>query len=155
MVGFSEGTTSAFYAQSYLKNKVSLLVALGPVTAMKNVEFTMIADKNIFQMLLDTVKTVSAFEFFGKDHSKCSQQRETGVVNTLLESTCSLFNLDCENLSKEMYPARDAPYINSDRYDEYFGGVQGTSESGTSLKNVKHLGQCMISGKFQRYDYGL
>ncbi|RNA38290.1 lysosomal acid lipase cholesteryl ester hydrolase-like [Brachionus plicatilis] len=145
-VGHSQGTLiglAEFGANLALAEKIKLFVALGPVSTVKHIKSPI---RYIANMGTYSNQNVW-FKLFGRRDFLPSSNK----MNWLADKLCNLKVTDrifCANLLFLL--CGPSKYMNQSRIAVYF-----THEpAGTSVKNLAHFGQAVISGKFQMYDYG-
>lgn len=145
-VGHSQGTLigfAEFGANKELAAKIKLFIALGPVSTVKYIKSPI---RYIANMGVYSNQNVW-FKLFGKKDFLPSSTK----MDWLADKLCNLKITDrifCANIlfllcgpSKYMNNSRIAVYTTHD-------------PAGTSVKNLAHFSQAVISGKFQMYDYG-
>jgi lysosomal acid lipase/cholesteryl ester hydrolase len=133
-----------FYALShnedYFANKVSLFIALGPVTQMNDASSDL-----IYFIAKNDAWIIETCEIFGIYDMFPANWITTGAMRLICGVIPELCNFGAYLICDE-----DASLDTQDRLDDYMGHFP----SGTSLKCLDHYGQIMTAGKFQRYDYG-
>lgn len=143
-VGHSQGSTNYFVMGSLrpeYNDKVRLAVMLGPVAWMKNFE------NPVARLLAQNHIAIKAFidnaglnEIFGREH----------LVHFVVEYLCVLAPNFCDfglslttGYKQGTIPLKDISVAMAHLF------------SGTSIKNLAHFAQLVLSGNFQRYDEGV
>ena len=130
-----------FYAlsenESYFADKVSLYVALAPITKITNEESTAIRWASMNYDLLDhTIKTLGMYEMLGSNWLVDTVTRE---FCTILEEFCNLL----QKLFDNKHPDTDDP----DRFAVYMGH----SPNGTPAQSLMLYAQNMREDRYQVY----
>ncbi|XP_034994244.1 lysosomal acid lipase/cholesteryl ester hydrolase-like [Zootoca vivipara] len=142
-IGHSQGTTMAFIAFSTnpkLAAKIKLYIALGPVATVKHARTPLAKLSLLHEVQIKAMFGMKEFlpkTFFGSSIAAefCSRNLLAPICGNLLFILCG-FNEKNLNLSRVDVYAAQAP-------------------SGTSVQNMIHWKQSVLSGKLQAYDYGL
>mgnify|MGYP000994477599 CR=1 FL=1 len=141
-VGHSQGTTQMFAALSdqnptVLKH-VRKVATLGPVAYLTNMRTTLLRVllKSPIIAVAQTLGLTSMFEY-------------NWATSKLGAYMCAYFPIKCK---LESYLTRGdvVDYDNIERYIVH----DGHYPAGTSLRNLAHWRQILVSGKFQKYDHG-
>ena len=141
-VGHSQGTMMAFAGLSMdksLAEKVEVFFALAPVAKIGNTE-SPIKYLAYFTPLLKVM-----FGEFGVREFMPS----TKLVKWLAEKICPEDTDACDNILF-LLSGYDISNLNKTRVPVYFTHTP----AGTSVQNILHYGQQVLSGKFQSYDFG-
>ena len=127
--------------QPYYSTKVKPFIALAPVCYVQH-------QKTIFKLLVE----IPGFEWTlrqmgGKLNNDSFFIK---IMDSFTSSTCpSLDKKSCESFLYSISGYNMAE-INASRVDVY----QGQGWSGTSLWNIVHIGQNIVKGGFNKFDYG-
>lgn len=145
-IGHSQGTLIAFSqlgTNPKLAAKIKLFLAMGPVSNVAHI-------KSPIRYLADLGAPTTQklwYTLFGKRDFMPS----SSIIEWLADHVCNHKSGDkliCENaLFVLCGPSR---YLNETRVSVY----ETHSPAGTSVKNLAHFSQMVISGKFQMYDFG-
>lgn len=145
-VGHSQGTLIAFSqlgTNERLASKIKLFIAMGPVSNVAHI-------KSPIRYLADLGAATTQklwYTLFGKREFLPS----SSTIEWLADHVCNHKSGDkliCENVLFVLCgPSR---YLNESRVPVY----ETHSPAGTSVKNLAHFSQMVISGKFQMYDFG-
>jgi len=143
-IAHSQGTTQMFYGlshnEAYLAERVSVFVALGPVTNLYNCKSSLIQFFANFQNLIaDTAGLLGFYEFFP------ANWLTTGFMRLF----CGTIPQICE-FGLFLISDEDPALNDQDRTPVFLGHFP----SGTSLRSLEHYAQILTSNKFQRMDYG-
>jgi len=143
-IGHSQGTTQMFYAlatnEIYLKNRVNLFVALGPVTKLTHCKSALIQLFATFKVLLvDTCDLLGIYEFFP------ANWLTTGAMKLL----CGTIPALCE-LGDYLIADEDITLDDESRLQVYMGHFP----SGTSLRSLDHYGDILNHDRFEMYNFG-
>ena len=137
-IGHSLGTTSMFSAiaknPDYWKDKVSLFVALNPLSMFPHTEahFFHLA-RHLYDRIVATANLLGMYEVGGSANWFTEAAKTLGVLNPeLLKAFASLFLYNHPEFDDE---SRTAVYV-------------GHSPNGASIKTIKHLAQNMIEARF-------
>ena len=143
-MGHSQGSTDYFVTNSLrpeYNDKVRLAVMLGPVAWMKNFNnpIALIGARN-YVPIKAFVDNAGLNEIFGREH----------IVHFFVEYLCEFAPQLCEvvltlstGYKPGTIPLKDIPVALAHVF------------SGTSIKNIAHFAQLVVSGNFQRYDEGI
>lgn len=142
-IGHSQGSTNYFVMNSLrpeYNDKVRVAIMLGPVAWFKNFNnpLAIIAAQNYIPIKA-FIDNAGLNEIFGREH----------IVHFIIEFLCELAPDVCEaglTLSTGYKPGTIPLKDLSAAIAHVF--------SGTSIKNVAHFAQLVVSGNFQRYDEG-
>ena len=144
-IGHSQGTTQLLfgmsYNETYYASRISLFMALGPVTNMNNSKselLSFIASND--DLILDVCNLFGIYDMFPANW----------LDSTFMKVMCGYVPFLC-NLGISLICDEDTSLDDETRLEDYVGGH---FPSGTSLKCLDHYGQIMTSGEFRRYDYG-
>lgn len=145
-MGHSQGTLIMFSqlgTNKRLASQVKLFVGMGPVSTVGHI-------KSPIRYLADLGVTTTQklwYALFGRRDFLPSSR----MIEWLADHVChhtSPDKLICENILFVLCgPSR---YLNATRVAVY----ETHSPAGTSVKNLAHFSQMVISGRFQMYDYG-
>ncbi|XP_071952706.1 gastric triacylglycerol lipase-like isoform X2 [Antedon mediterranea] len=146
-VGHSQGTLIAFAALSQnkdLNKKVKMFFALAPVAAMSNITSPIryFADYHLVKPFMDALSMLHIYSFFP----------DVKLSHTLTTSVCA--NDKSAMLCHSVYfiiAGYDCKHMNHSRFQVY----SSNSPSTTSLYNLNHLSQMVLSGELSMYDYGI
>ncbi|RMZ96707.1 lysosomal acid lipase cholesteryl ester hydrolase-like [Brachionus plicatilis] len=145
-VGHSQGTLigfSEFGTNKNLASTIKLFIALGPVATIKHI----ISPVRYVAELGAPTNQQIWFNLFGeKDFLPSSK-----FMEWLADKFCSAEFTDrllCMNILFAF--CGPTKFLNQTRVPVY----TTHAPAGTSVKNLAHYGQSVISGKFQMYDYG-
>jgi len=143
--GHSQGTEMAFAALSSnqdLASKVRIFFALAPIANLTNIV-------SPIKYIAPFVKEISwVLKFFGDGEFLPSGE----LFNILADLACDRFKYVepvCSNIVF-LLVGYDCVYINQTRFSVYVS----KTPAGTSVKNMVHYGQSILSKKFSMYDYG-
>ncbi|CAB4016770.1 lipase member K-like, partial [Paramuricea clavata] len=145
-IGHSQGTLIAFAALSTnpeLAKKVKLFIALAPIVTIGNImvpELRILAD---ITTAIDDVAPVIDAPFLPGDIWR-TQFIDKGFCNGVTEEKL------CYQVMK-VFVGADPTNVNYSRIPVYLNGFP----SGTSLRNLVHFAQLLVSGKCQMFDYGI
>eukprot|EP00057_Strongylocentrotus_purpuratus_P023039 XP_011677513.1 PREDICTED: gastric triacylglycerol lipase [Strongylocentrotus purpuratus] len=147
-VGHSQGTLVAFTGFTLdlnLAKKVKHFFALGPVYTVQDIDITLkdIVTSELVKLLADVLSLAGIDEFLPNDY----------LLNHIgAQTVCALpeTRFICEDVM--MYLGGFSEHhLNASRLQVYVSN----EPAGTSLQNMEHFLQMVISGKCQMYDYGL
>lgn len=145
-VGFSQGTTSFFVMASErpdYNNKISLMVALSPVVWMTHVKsplLRLIAPMNPY--LYSMFKFIGVHEFLPSNSLIKSIERKICGNMILTQLICSNILFLLCGFNYKQLNVTNLPVI------------YAHLPSGASTKQLVHYGQEIVSGEFQKFDYG-
>ena len=145
-VGHSQGTLigfSQFSLDEELASRVKLFLGLGPVATMSHMKSPI---KYIADLGISSNQQIF-FKLFGKR----SFLPTNGFEKWLADKACNSLITDkifCENIMFIL--AGPSDYLNKTRLAVY----TTHAPAGTSVKNLAHFAQSVISGQHQMYDYG-
>lgn len=133
-----------FYAlatnEAYIKTRVNLFAALGPVTKLTHCKSALIQLFSTFKVLLvDTCELLGIYEFFP------ANWLTTGAFRLL----CGTIPALCE-LGDYLIADEDISLDDTNRLQVYMGHFP----SGTSLRSLDHYGEILNNDRFQTYDFG-
>ncbi|XP_072931538.1 lipase 3-like [Epargyreus clarus] len=143
-IGHSQGTTAFFVMCSELLDydkKINFMVALSAVAWMKHVISPLIRIASPFNNLLLLGKALGI--------STVPPRNVTKAVSLALCGNSFLASIICSNANFVLC-GFDYPQIDYERVPVIFN--HNPSES--SLKQLQHYGQLVVSGGFKRYNYG-
>ncbi|CAF0748629.1 unnamed protein product [Brachionus calyciflorus] len=138
MIGFSE-----FGSNKDLAAKIKLFIAMGPVTTVKYIKSPIHYIANMGKF---TNQEIWYSLFGNKDFLPSSK-----TLDWMADKLCN-FKMTDRLLCMNTFFLFCGPskYMNRTRIAVY----TTHNPSGTSVKNMAHYAQCVMSGKFQMYDYG-
>ena len=145
-VGHSQGTLIAFSKfgrDQELASKIRLFVGLGPVATVNHM-------KSPIRYLADigaSSKQQMWYKLFGKRNFLPSDT----VIEWVADKFCNMVVTDkfiCENVIFAF--CGPSKYLNQSRISVY----TTHTPAGTSVKNLAHFSQMVISGRYEMYDYG-
>ncbi|CAF0886086.1 unnamed protein product [Brachionus calyciflorus] len=145
-IGHSQGTLigfSEFGLNENLANKIRLFVALGPVATVKYI-------KSPVRYLADLGAPTNQemwYNIFGRKDFLPSSK----MIEWFADKLCNFEATDkliCSNILVAFCGPTN--FLNMTRVPVY----TTHTPAGTSVKNLAHFAQSVISGKFQMYDYG-
>ena len=133
-----------FYAlatnEAYLKEKVSIFIALGPVMKLTHTKSTLIKFFAFNEWLIvDTCNLLGIYEFFP------ANWLDTGAMRIL----CGTIPALCE-FGDYLIADEDITLDDEGRLQVYLGHFP----SGTSLRTLAHYGNIYNSDRFEAYDFG-
>mmetsp|Transcript_4994 Transcript_4994/g.3621 ORF Transcript_4994/g.3621 Transcript_4994/m.3621 type:complete len:240 (+) Transcript_4994:558-1277(+) len=133
-----------FYAltekEAYFAEKVSIFIALGPVTTLAHCRSTLLnIIANNDELLIDFCEAFGIYEFFPANW----------IDSALFGLVCGLLPPICE-FGVQIFADEDTSLDDSTRLNVYMGHFP----SGTSLKCLDHYAQSIQTDAFRRYDYG-
>ena len=142
-IGHSQGTVQVFSALSenreYLKSKIKLFIALGPVAKTKSL------DSKLLHMM-NFLKIDILCEKLGFHEVICHNENLNKLNSWIMPKIPFLSTLVMELLSD-----KDSHVVNNSRRMPVYISHQ---PSGSSLKAINHLVQLHRNGRFCGYDYG-
>lgn len=145
-VGHSQGTTSFFVMCSErpeYNEKISLMVALSPIAWMSHLKSPLIRlMSSLNPFLINTLELLGVYEF--APHNAIFK----GVVNSFCGDE-ELAVKYCANFVFYLC-GYDKKQLNVSNLPVFFAHLPG----GSSTKQLLHYGQEIVSGKFQKFDYG-
>lgn len=137
-IGHSQGTTQMFVGladmEDYYAQKLSLFVALAPVSMIPNTEVKLLKDAAYFYDVLD-----NAFSLFGI-HSLLNN---TWLTSSIGRDFCKYLNWFCLDL--ESLITGNTDFDSLDRFQVYVNHLP----NGTSVKSIMHYAQNIREGRFQ------
>ena len=143
-MGHSQGATQLFYGlavnEEYFAKKISIFLALGPVTQLNYCRSPLVKFLSQFhQKLLDTCYFLKIFEIYPPNYLEASSMRMLcDHIPQLCQFGVSLFtDADIDRLD----PLRVLVYL-------------GHYPAGGSTRSLAHYGQMLAAGQFQRFDFG-
>lgn len=147
-VGHSQGTLVAFTGLSMnpdLAQKVTTLFALGPVYTVKDINIYLrdLISDGLVKLLADVLTIAGIDEFLPNNY----------LTNKLGAQTLCAWpetQFICENVLLFL-GGYSQHHMNLSRIQVYVS----KEPAGTSLRNMEHFLQMVLSGKCQMYDYGL
>ncbi|XP_054773172.2 gastric triacylglycerol lipase-like [Lytechinus pictus] len=147
-VGHSQGTLVAFTGFTLdldLAKKVKHFFALGPVYTVGDIEYVLkdIVTSEVVQLFADTLSLAGIDDFLPNNF----------LTNTLgAQTLCALPETQfiCENILM-LLGGFSEHHLNASRVQVYVSN----EPAGTSLQNMEHFLQMVISGKCQMYDFGV
>lgn len=126
--------------EDFFAERVSVFIALGPVTNLAHSKSSLI---NIFAFastpLVDTCSVLGIYEFFPANWAT------TGAMRLL----CGTIPALCE-LGLFLIADEDTTLNDEDRVPVFLGHYP----SGTSMRSLDHYGQSIKTGEMRRYDFG-
>jgi len=141
-VGHSQGTSIVFLAMAtnpkYFKEKLTGVVALGPVTRLTNINSTFLY--LVVKSKLDSILYYLGMREFLPD---------MGAVNHLISILCDKLKIICNGVLNMIADANP-----EDDDQDKFLVLLSHFPSGTSLLDLRHYAQNVRNGKFEPYDYG-
>lgn len=147
-VGHSQGTTIAFAElsskHSSLSKKIKLFVALAPVAKVANIfgVFRSIAESSLCCFAKDVLSEVHLYEFLPRTFLVNTLAGETVCAHPKTKFVCEFFF--------DMMGGYSCAHMNSSRLPVYVGN----NPAGTSIYDVEHYCQMVLSDKFQKYNFG-
>jgi len=141
-IGHSQGTLQAFAGlidNPSIANMLDIFIAFGPVTTVKYIT-------NTFLKILADLRISDLFEFFGV---KSFLDPFKGPLKYLFEIVCAEDPIICENVIEAICGPHKGAF-NETRMPVVVAHEPG----GTSVQNMAHWSQEVISGEFIHYDYG-
>jgi lysosomal acid lipase/cholesteryl ester hydrolase len=143
-IGHSQGTTQMFYGlaknEDYFASRVSVFIALGPVTRLDNCKSSLLQFfSHNGALLIDTCNTLGIYEFFPANYL------DTGAMKLL----CGVIPALCR-FGVYLVADEDTSLDNADRLNVYLGHFP----AGSSLKCLNHYSQLINSKQFQEFDFG-
>ncbi|XP_028409163.1 gastric triacylglycerol lipase-like [Dendronephthya gigantea] len=145
-IGHSQGTLIAFAAFSTnpeLAKKIKLFVALAPIATIGNINVPFLRTLAEVVTVIDAVAPLIDAPFFPGDIWR-TQFVEKGFCNGLTEEKL------CYQVAKFVV-GDDPTNVNYSRIPVFLNNFP----SGTSLRNMVHFAQLLLSGKCQMFDYGI
>lgn len=144
MVAHSQGSTAVLYAMTtdrlaFLKQKVSVFVALGPVAKLTHCTSELVRTMSNQEWIIKILKRLDVHELFPENYV---QNQAFGAVCNVLPKIC--------DLGISLIADSNTSVLNQDR----LGVFMAHYPSGSSFKGFDHFGQIYRANKFQRYDYG-
>ena len=142
-IAHSQGTTQMFYAlaenEAYFVDKVSIFVALGPVTKLTHCKSGLINVVADFSDVIEPIcQDLGIYEFFPADW----------LTKGLFRTICGYIPDLCK-LGIFLIADEDTDLDKDERTQDYLGHFP----SGTSLRCLLHYAQIMNNDKFRRFDY--
>jgi len=141
-VAHSQGTSIVFLAMAtnpkYFKEKLTGVVALGPVTRLTNINSTFLY--LVVKSKLDSILYYLGMREFLPD---------MGAVNHLISILCDKLKIICNGVLNMIADANP-----EDDDQDKFLVLLSHFPSGTSLLDLRHYAQNVRNGKFEPYDYG-
>lgn len=147
-VGHSQGTTQAFAELSRTNNsiskKIKLFVALAPVAKVAHIYgiFKSIAESSFCCFAKDVLSALHQYEFLEKTYILNTLLAETVCADRYTVGICAFF--------LDIFGGFSSANINRTRIPVYIGN----NPAGTSIFDVEHYCQMVLSGNFQMYNYG-
>ena len=143
-IGHSQGTSQMFYGlshnEAYFADRVSIFLALGPVTDIHNCKSSLIHVFAEFQSLIaDTAGLLGFYEFFPANW----------ITTGFMRLFCGTVPQICE-FGLFLISDEDPTLNDQDRTPVFLGHFP----SGTSLRSIQHYAQILQAKKFQRMDFG-
>ena len=153
-IGYSQGTTVGTYALAlhpeYYSTKIKLFVAIAPAVLFEHTREQKLLDLADMEMAQTLALRYNYLEFDGnaphKDDFVLYIKENYPSLCDYPGDPCSEHYKSRENL--EQSPSVNLAYTDPDRFEIYVRG-----KSGTSIKNIIHMGQMMKFKKFQKYDH--
>ncbi|XP_033110134.1 gastric triacylglycerol lipase-like isoform X2 [Anneissia japonica] len=146
-VGHSQGTLIAFAALSKnrdLNRKVKMFFALAPVTTVSNMSspIRFIADYGLAKPIVDAFIMLHIYSFLP----------DLPIFNVLGDTICDNDNsvILCRSVIF-VIAGYDCQRMNQSRIQVYVSN----NPAGTSLFNLNHFAQMVLSGEFSMYDHGM
>ncbi|XP_022837834.1 lipase 1-like [Spodoptera litura] len=146
VIGYSEGTTSMYLlgaTRPEYNDKVKIFISLAPVCTLKNTKPLASIVIQLAPLLNVALEMINSNELMGQNSTLralftdvCS--RKAGYEVCLINGLFLLTGADAKEIEPEFFPV-----------------VVGHFPAGTSRKNINHLVQISLSGKFRDYDYGM
>ena len=123
-----------------------MVVALGPITELKNAEAPILKLLGWQEWIADTLHQSNYLELFGQQReNEASKAGDKSDISFI----CQYFPEICKgDFSALVDP--DPELINVEQLESFMARA---GKEGTSLKNLEHLGQLLMTGRFQRFDY--
>lgn len=152
VIGYSQGTTASMYAlaekYSYLNDKVSLFVALGPSVFFTDSDEPMYKKLAKATTLQKVLYSLGYHEFSSKPNGNMNDSRElTHQIKEDYAWICDYDERICDaKVSREKL--EQSPSVNLTRADPERIDIYMKDVGGTSLKNLIHMGQLYNSGNF-------
>ena len=140
-IGHSQGTTQMFYALSnnkaFFRDKVSIFVALAPVTKITNQKADMVSiAADLYVAIDDAAELIHLYEIGGANWFK----------NTLIRKLCTTIESFCLAIQK---------IISTDNPDTddltRFAVYMGHQPNGTPSRTIMHYAQNMREDRFQEF----
>jgi len=138
-VGHSQGTTELYYALSednaWFSNKISLFVALGPVTKLPNTQAALMQlSAEFYGPLDDAINLFNMYEFLG----------DTWFTSTATNLFCGTVAWFCEAIERSIATS-DPNADDNDRFEVYMGHFP----SGSPMQSLMHYAQNYREDRFQ------
>ncbi|XP_071507660.1 gastric triacylglycerol lipase-like [Diadema antillarum] len=146
-VGHSQGTLIAFTGFTInpeLGRKVTTLIALGPVYTVAHINIGLrdLIYAGVIELLVDELILLGLYEFLPQNFISNDLAARTICAFPATEFLCADFLMMLAGFSEH--------HLNKSRIQVYVSN----EPAGTSLQNMKHFIQMVVSGKCQMYDYG-
>ncbi|XP_063447132.1 gastric triacylglycerol lipase-like [Mytilus trossulus] len=144
-IGHSQGTLTGFTGFSrnrQLAKKVKLFIALAPIAKLADV-------RGITSLLVKALKPNidEVFTLFGRKGFFLNNSINMDIADKICDTDASAFL--CSEITDLIY-GHGLPSFDWRRVPVYMSHIP----SGTSVRNMVHFGQGVISGEFQLYDFG-